>query len=314
MTGSARIVVSIAAVCWLPVRQRLLRSPGGQRSPRSILRRRNLSMPPWSRRAGSWPRSAIATIAIPCAGPRILPAACRCRPVRDDLFLQHHAGSETGIGRWSEAAFQRAMRSGVNREGQHLYPTFPYDHFTNVSDEDDRALYAFLMTRQPVRAPARENQLSFPFNQRLAIAGWKLLFLRHDTYQPDPNKAPNGIAAPILSKGWRIAARATRRAMRWARNVSARQFAGGDVDNWHAYAINDQSPLAGALDCRCAVCLFARRLSSRSRHRARTDGGGGQQSVFRAVKRRSRHRDLYGQRVRRAGAGSQAPRRGVLAQ
>ena len=45
---------------------------------------------------------------------------------------------ETGIGRWSEAAFRRAMRSGVNREGQHLYPTFPYDHFTNVSDEDDR--------------------------------------------------------------------------------------------------------------------------------------------------------------------------------
>src|SRR5258705_12108230 len=38
---------------------------------------------------------------------------------------------ETGIGRWSEAAFRRAMLSGVNREGQHLYPTFPYDHFTN---------------------------------------------------------------------------------------------------------------------------------------------------------------------------------------
>src|SRR5438034_4949309 len=41
---------------------------------------------------------------------------------------------DTGIGRWSEAAFRRAMRSGVDREGRHLYPTFPYDHFTNVSD------------------------------------------------------------------------------------------------------------------------------------------------------------------------------------
>ena len=60
---------------------------------------------------------------------------------------------ETGIGRWSEAAFRRAMRSGVDRAGQHLYPTFPYDHFTNVNDEDDRALYAFLMTRPAVRAP-----------------------------------------------------------------------------------------------------------------------------------------------------------------
>src|ERR1700742_1294610 len=83
---------------------------------------------------------------------------------------------ETGIGRWSEEAFRRAMRSGVNRDGQHLYPTFPYDHFTNVSDGDDRALYAFLMTRQPVRAPVRSNQLAFPLNQRFMVAGWKLLF------------------------------------------------------------------------------------------------------------------------------------------
>src|ERR1700757_492337 len=74
--------------------------------------------------------------------------------------------AETGIGQWSEAAFLRAMRLGVDREGRHLYPTFPYDHFTNVSDEDDRALYAYLMTRDPVRAPARENQLSFPLNHR----------------------------------------------------------------------------------------------------------------------------------------------------
>src|ERR1700759_1740885 len=83
---------------------------------------------------------------------------------------------ETGIGRWPEAAFRRAMRSGVDREGRHLYPTFPYDHFTNVSDDDDRALFAFLMTREPVRAPARSNELSL-FDHRVVIAGWKLLFL-----------------------------------------------------------------------------------------------------------------------------------------
>src|SRR6202166_4169904 len=72
---------------------------------------------------------------------------------------------DTGIGRWSEAAFRRAMRSGIDRAGQHLYPTFPYDHFTNVTNEDDRALYAFLMTRPAVHAPARANELSFPLNQ-----------------------------------------------------------------------------------------------------------------------------------------------------
>src|SRR6202023_187644 len=96
--------------------------------------------------------------------------------------------AETGIGRWSEAAFRRAMRFGVDREGRHLYPTFPYDHFTNVSDEDNRALYAFLMTREPVRAVAPGNKLSFPLDQRVVVAGWKLLFLRRETFAANPAK------------------------------------------------------------------------------------------------------------------------------
>src|SRR3977135_2666502 len=109
--------------------------------------------------------------------------------------------AETGIGRWSEAAFRRAMRSGVNRDGQHLYPTFPYDHFTNVRDEDDRALYAYLMTRQPVHAPARDNQLRFPPDQRFVIAGWKLLFLRRGTFQPDKAQSAEWNRGAYLVQG-----------------------------------------------------------------------------------------------------------------
>jgi mono/diheme cytochrome c family protein len=149
--------------------------------------------------------------------------------------------AETGIGKWSEAAFRRAMRSGVNREGQHLYPTFPYDHFTHVSDEDDRALYAFLMTRQPVRAPARENQLAFPFNQRFAVAGWKLLFLHRDSYQPDPGQSAEWNRGAYLVEGLAHcgACHTPRNALGAERNSA--QFAGGDVDHWHAYALNDRS-------------------------------------------------------------------------
>jgi mono/diheme cytochrome c family protein len=149
---------------------------------------------------------------------------------------------ETGIGRWSEAAFRRAMRSGVNRDGQHLYPTFPYDHFTNVSDEDDQALYAYLMTRQPVRAPAREIQLPFPLDQRFVIAGWKLLFLRHGTYQPDPAQSAEWNRGAYLVEGLAHCGSChTPRNALGAERATA-QFAGGDVDNWHAYAINAQSP------------------------------------------------------------------------
>jgi mono/diheme cytochrome c family protein len=161
---------------------------------------------------------------------------------------------ETGIGRWSEAAFRRAMRSGVDRDGQHLYPTFPYDHFTNVTDADDQALYAYLMTRQPVRAPARENELSFPLDQRFVIAGWKLLFLRHGTYQPDSTQSAEWNRGAYLVEGLAHCGSChTPRNALGAERASA-QFAGGDVDNWHAYAINAQSPAPVPWD---ADALFA---------------------------------------------------------
>jgi mono/diheme cytochrome c family protein len=149
---------------------------------------------------------------------------------------------ETGIGRWSETAFRRAMRSGVDRDGRHLYPTFPYDHFTNVSDEDDAALYAFMMTREPVRATARENQLSFPLDHRVLVAGWKLLFLHRGTFRPDSAKSAEWNRGAYLVEGLaHCGACHTPRNALGAERVSA-SFAGGDVDNWQAYPINAQSP------------------------------------------------------------------------
>src|SRR5271169_492055 len=68
---------------------------------------------------------------------------------------------ETGIGTWSEVAFARAMREGVDRQGRQLYPAFPYDHFTKATSEDISALYAFLMSQTPVRNAVPPNALAF---------------------------------------------------------------------------------------------------------------------------------------------------------
>src|SRR5260221_5434579 len=77
---------------------------------------------------------------------------------------------DTGIGRWSLEAFARAMREGVDREGRHLFPAFPYDHFTKLTDEDIAALYAFVMTREPVRAENLRNTVPIP---RTFVGIWK---------------------------------------------------------------------------------------------------------------------------------------------
>ncbi|MGC5198785.1 hypothetical protein, partial [Aphanothece microscopica] len=95
---------------------------------------------------------------------------------------------ETGIGTWSEAAFIRAMRDGVDRQGRHLYPAFPYDYFARVSDDDLRAIYAYLMTRDPVVASPTPNELGFPFDQRILLAGWKALFHDSTPFAPDPSQ------------------------------------------------------------------------------------------------------------------------------
>jgi mono/diheme cytochrome c family protein len=148
---------------------------------------------------------------------------------------------ETGIGRWPEAAFQRAMREGVDREGRHLYPAFPYDHFTLVSDDDNRALYAFLMTRPPVRAPARANQLPFPLTIRPVLAGWKLLFLRQGPFSPDPAHGAIWNRGAYLVEGiGHCGACHTPRNVLGAEQTH-RVFAGGDAEGWHAFTINADS-------------------------------------------------------------------------
>ena len=216
---------------------------------------------------------------------------------------------DTGIGRWSEAAFRRAMRSGVDRDGHHLYPTFPYDHFTNVNDEDDRALYAFLMTRPPVRAPARANDLRFPLDQRFVVAGWKLLFLHRGTYKADSAQSAEWNRGAYLVEGLaHCGACHTPRNALGAEKASA-SFAGGDVDNWHAYAINAQSP--------SPVPWNTDALFIYLRYGWHPDHGVARGPMAEVVSNLSSVPEndvraiatLYGERVRSADAGSQRRRR-----
>ena len=148
----------------------------------------------------------------------------------------------TGIGRWSQAAFQRAMREGVNREGDHLYPAFPYDHYTLVNDADSAALYAFIMTRQPIQARrTHENDLSFPLNIRFLIAGWKLLFFRAGPYQQDSRHDAEWNRGAYLANGIGHCGACHTPRNNLGAEVASQHFAGGEADGWHAYAINADS-------------------------------------------------------------------------
>lgn len=152
---------------------------------------------------------------------------------------------ETGIGRWSEQAFVRALRSGVDREGRHLYPAFPYDHFTRVSDDDAKALYAFLMSLDPVKASPPPNKLPFPLNVRLTLAGWRLLFLHQKRFVADPSKDEKWNRGKYLVDGLgHCGACHSPRNMLGAEKTAA-GFEGGEAEGWRAYALaqDSQSPV-----------------------------------------------------------------------
>jgi mono/diheme cytochrome c family protein len=149
---------------------------------------------------------------------------------------------DTGLGRWSLAAFTRAMHEGVSRDGSHLFPAFPYDHFTKVSDEDVKALYAYVMTRQPVKAPAQANTIPFPLNIRVLQEGWKILFFRSGRYQPNPAKTTEWNRGAYLAEGLSHCGGChTPRNLLGAEEVR-RTYAGAVIDDWIAPALTDANP------------------------------------------------------------------------
>ena len=149
---------------------------------------------------------------------------------------------ETGIGRWSEAAFARALRQGVGRRGVQLYPAFPYDHFGIASDEDIKAIYAFLMTREPVRIQTLPGELRFPFNLRPLLAGWKWLYLKQPRYVEDSAQASELSRGAYLVHGLgHCGACHTPRNMLGAERKTE-ALSGGEVDGWDAPALNAASP------------------------------------------------------------------------
>lgn len=61
---------------------------------------------------------------------------------------------DTGIGNWTEAQFMKAIREGKSKglDGTRpLLPPMPWKAISNMTDEDLKAVFAYLKTVKPVR-------------------------------------------------------------------------------------------------------------------------------------------------------------------
>jgi len=103
----------------------------------------------------------------------------------------------SGIGQYSFADFDRAVRQGIAKDGSTLYPAMPYPSYARVSDDDMQALYAYFMQGvEAVAQPNKPTDIPWPLSMRWPLSIWRGLFA------PEVKawQAPAG-ADPAVSRG-----------------------------------------------------------------------------------------------------------------
>lgn len=108
---------------------------------------------------------------------------------------------DTGIGGWTDDEFIRAVKQGKGKHGEYLYPAMPYNAYVKVSDQDVRDIKAYLDSLPPVHNAVESNQLPFPFNIRLMMFGWNLLFFDNKPFQHDDKQSAEWNRGAYLVQG-----------------------------------------------------------------------------------------------------------------
>jgi thiosulfate dehydrogenase len=158
------------------------------------------------------------------------------------------ADPKTGIGGWSFGAFDRAMRKGVAADGHDLYPAMPYPSYAKISEEDMRALWAYL-TRglAPVEKANRQAEMRFPFGMRFGLAFWNSAFLDATPFVADPGRDAVWNRGAYLVQGLgHCGACHTPRGLGFQEEATSeagpnggRFLAGARVENWNAIELRD---------------------------------------------------------------------------
>lgn len=82
-------------------------------------------------------------------------------------FAANLTPDQTGLGLWTEEMFIKALRSGKHMgDGRPILPPMPWENFKNVSDDDLKAIFAYLRTVKPI-----QNIVHGPVSPEDLVAG-----------------------------------------------------------------------------------------------------------------------------------------------
>ncbi|MDG1531019.1 MAG: cytochrome c [Paracoccaceae bacterium] len=87
---------------------------------------------------------------------------------------------EMGIGGWTDYEIANAVINGVGPQKQHYFPAFPYATYNKMTRADLADLVSYLRELPASDVKSQPHEVSFPFNIRRNLGGWKFLFSSDD--------------------------------------------------------------------------------------------------------------------------------------
>lgn len=189
-------------------------------------------------RAGNCMACHTARGGKPYAGGRTI-----ATPFGDIYSSNITPDNETGIGKWSADDFWRAIHNGKSKNGDFLYPAFPYPNYTKVTRADSDAIYAYFRSLPAVKQENKVHDLRFPYNQRTLLAFWRMLYFRPGDFQPNASQSAEWNRGAYLVQGLGHCS-----ACHTARNALGGTIAEGDLAggmipmlNWHAASLTSDA-------------------------------------------------------------------------
>ena len=95
--------------------------------------------------------------AVPGAITACLTATCFTGPWGTSFARNLTPDSATGIGTWTEAYFIKVLRTGIRGNGEPLRPLMPWEWYRQLSDDDLKAIFAYLRTLPPISNAVPED-------------------------------------------------------------------------------------------------------------------------------------------------------------
>lgn len=108
-------------------------------------------------------------------------------PMGEIIAPNISSSTKYGIGKYSVEDLTNVLRNGKTPSGTHLYPAMPYPDYQGMTDDDIKALHAYLQSLPAVeKKPDTKTDLAFPFNMRFLMRFW-------DSQNLGKYQAPTGL-------------------------------------------------------------------------------------------------------------------------